>query len=84
MSIETVVTQLKEERTRLDRAIEALESLGSRDSRAADGKNTASAATPARRKRGRLTAAGRRRLSELMTQRWAERRKQQPKKHGKG
>ncbi len=39
------------------------------------GKTTAKAAAPKRR--GGLTAAGRKKLSEAMKKRWAERRKKQ-------
>ncbi len=84
MSIETVVTQLKEERSRLDRAIEALAGLNSPiPSRNAVSAEVCSA--PSARKRGGLTAAGRKRLSDLMKQRWAERRKKRlpSKRRGK-
>ncbi len=72
MELDKIVAELKTERERLSRAISALEGT---DMRAP----TAPAARAARargvtRKRGRMSAAGRRRLSELMKQRWAERR----------
>lgn len=71
MDVAKIVADLKSERDRIGRAIEALEGTGSHR-RAA--KMGAGSATPGR-KRGRLTAAGRKRLSEAMKRRWAERRK---------
>jgi hypothetical protein len=69
MDIHVIVTELKKERDRLDRAIAAL-----------DGGSKAvaikSVGRPATSKRGsRLTPAGRKRLSEMMKKRWAERRR---------
>ena len=75
MNAERILSELKLERDRLGRAIEALEgSTGARRSAAPKAAAAASAAGPGR-KRGRLTAAGRKRLSEAMKKRWAERRK---------
>jgi hypothetical protein len=69
-----IVKELKAERNRLDRAIAAL-----------DGESTTRATVPthepssngasAPRKRHRLTAAGRKRLSDMMKKRWAQRKK---------
>jgi hypothetical protein len=73
MEIRVIVAELKKERDRLDRAIAAL------DGGAVSANGTAAAHT--RRTAGRkrtgshLTAAGRKRLSEMMKKRWAERRK---------
>jgi hypothetical protein len=68
------VSELKAERNRLDKAIEAL-----------DGANATRATVPTvvpsikgtstPRKRHGISAAGRKRLSMLMKKRWAERRK---------
>jgi hypothetical protein len=66
MNLDQILSALRGERDRLDRAIAALEG-GSRAS-------AGSASTNGRRKR-RLTPEGRRRLSEMMKKRWAERRK---------
>ncbi len=72
MDIRVIVTELTKERDRLDRAIAALNGIGSSAAVAA-GQGRRSFG---RRRRGsRLTAAGRKRLSELMKKRWAERRK---------
>ena len=70
MSIETILTDLKREREQLDRAIAALE--GSARSAPRKASNRASNGTG---RRGGITPEGRRRLSEAMKKRWAERRK---------
>jgi len=70
MNIEQILSALRSERDRLDSAIRALEG-------GARGKRAGSSAGPGangRRKR-HLTPEGRRRLSEMMKKRWAERRK---------
>ena len=74
MDIDRIVAELKRERERLSRAIAALEGT---DSPAATSKAKAAASVPTAngRRRGRLTAEGRKRLSEAMKKRWAERRK---------
>ena len=74
MDTQEIVKELKAERARLDRAIAALD--GASPTRATVGTqepSTHDAGAP--RKRHRLTAAGRKRLSMLMKKRWAERRK---------
>lgn len=75
MDIQQLLTDLNRERNRLDQAIAALEGLGSklasRRGRPPGPKQAKSAAT---RKTGGITAAGRRRLSEMMKKRWAERK----------
>jgi hypothetical protein len=68
VDLEKIVGDLKRERDRLSQAITLL----SGDS-AAPERATARPATPAKR-RGGITAAGRRRLSQAMKRRWAERR----------
>ena len=66
MDIEHILQELRNERDRLTRAIEALEgSVTPRVAGTARGK----------RRKGGLTPAGRRRLSEMMKKRWAARRK---------
>jgi hypothetical protein len=62
-----ILSELKKERDRLDRAIAAL------DGGVVHSNGTS---TGAQKRRGsRLTPAGRKRLSEMMKKRWAERRK---------
>ena len=73
MFIETILTELKRERAQLDRAIAALE--GTRSSPRGRKKAKTSASRRAgRKRRGGITAAGRKRLSEMMKKRWAERK----------
>lgn len=66
MNRERILEQLVEERNRLTRAIEALE--GARASRRGPKAG-------AKKRTGGITAAGRKRLSEMMKKRWAERKK---------
>lgn len=75
MDVQQILTDLNRERNRLDQAIAALEGLSSQTARRGRPPG-AKQAKPARtRKSGGITAAGRRRLSEMMKQRWAERKK---------
>jgi hypothetical protein len=76
LDLERIVTDLKQERERLDRAIAALE--GAKSPRAARKTSVAMPRPSAMkgRKRGGLTPEGRRRLSLAMKKRWAERKKQ--------
>ena len=74
MDIAAIVSELKRERDRLNRAIAALEGIDS--ARPGFGKNAApTLVTRKAKKGGHLTAQGRKRLSEMMKKRWAERRK---------
>ena len=63
-----IIAELRAERDRIDRAISALEAVNSTGRRKA-GRPPRAAAT--RRKRGRMSAAARRKLSRLLRQRWA-------------
>jgi hypothetical protein len=75
VNVQTILTELKRERDRLNRAIAALEES---DSSVASSKRVTvvSNATTNGKGQGRnLTAAGRKHLSEVMKKRWAERRK---------
>ena len=70
MDIQDILNDLKRERERLDRAIAALEGPGvGRRGRPAG--STASAPGPRRH----MSAAARKRISEMMKQRWAERKR---------
>ena len=75
MEIDRIVADLKKERDRLIRAITALVGGGS----VATGRRRRTAApkpgATKRKRRGGITKEGRKRLSELMKKRWAERRK---------
>jgi hypothetical protein len=81
MSLESIVSDLKAERNRIDQAISVLESnQGWNGRNPAPSRKAASVSRPSvRKRRGHLTAAGRRKLSQLMKQRWAQRRKKAAK-----
>ena len=76
MNTGTILAELREQRDRLNQAIAALEELqngvGRRGRRAA-----ISAEGPTRGRGGRrhMSAAARKRISQMMKKRWAERRK---------
>ena len=74
MDLERIIAELKKERDRIGRAIAALEGA---DSSNATTKSVAAVqpSTPNQSRRGHLTPAGRKRLSEVMKKRWAEQRK---------
>jgi anti-sigma factor RsiW len=68
-----IVAELKRERDRLSQAIAALE--GQSPKAAAKRSVVPHRATHSKEKRDHLTPAGRKRLSEMMKKRWAEKRK---------
>ena len=74
MDIQAIVKELKRERDRLNTAIEALEET---DLPPTPRKASAIGNVPAppAKKRRHLTAEGRKRLSDMMKKRWAEKRK---------
>ena len=67
MDRQQIVRQLKDDRDRLDRAIRILET-------GTTSTNGALASKTGKRSHG-ITAEGRRKLSEMMKKRWAERKK---------
>ena len=69
MNINRILGELKAERDRIDKAISAIAGLNSTGGRRA-GRPPKTAAT--RRKRGRMSAAARRKLSRLLKRRWAQ------------
>jgi len=73
LNIAVIVLELKAEKNRIDGAIIALEGLSSNGGASNHTPSHSKVATA--QKSGGLTAAGRKRLSELMKKRWAERRK---------
>jgi hypothetical protein len=81
LDIQKIVIDLKSEKERLDRAIAALEDTDSRSGASRSRNltkpgNSVDTKPPSADKTGRaLTAEGRKRLSESMKQRWADRRK---------
>ena len=73
MDLEKIVAELEQERDRLNQAIAVLKE---RDSPASARKTAAGDGRGSVARHGRrLTAAGRKRLSQLMKKRWAERRR---------
>jgi hypothetical protein len=72
LDLDRIVRELEEERDRLSRAITLLKGVNTPGVTRRAG---ASSATGPKRRRGGMTPAGRKRLSELMKKRWAERRK---------
>jgi hypothetical protein len=76
MDIQNILGDLRRERERLDRAISALEGLGGgqrRRGRPVGSHNVAT--TRAKSPRRHMSAAARKRISDMMKQRWAERKK---------
>jgi hypothetical protein len=69
-----IVSELKAERNRLDKAITALDGASTTSAPVAV-VNDATSTNGAQAPRRHWTAAGRKRLSMLMKKRWAERRK---------
>ena len=77
MVTENILTLLMAERDRLNRAIAALQGIGSRGRRPRKSKSAAAAKAPAARRRRRVrTAAQRKAQSERMKAFWAKRKKQ--------
>ncbi len=73
MDIEKIVGELKSERDRINQVIALLEGTGfpsKTTRRSASGKGAA-----AKKSVSRLTPEGRKKLSDMMTKRWAERRR---------
>ena len=70
MDTQKILEDLKRERERLDRAITALESGGT-----AVRRRGRPAGSTKSRPRRHMSAAARKRISEMMKQRWAERKR---------
>jgi hypothetical protein len=79
LDTEKLLAELKTEKERLDRAIAALEETGSRSPGirrlSLTRPLTSTNAKPPKQTGRQLTPEGRKRLSESMKKRWAERRK---------
>ena len=73
-----IVAELKQERDRLSRAIAALE--GKPPKAAARRSTVPHRAARSKKRGGRLTPEGRKRISEAMKRRWAEQRKKGSKR----
>jgi hypothetical protein len=78
MDTHNILAELRAERERIDQAISALEALGS-DSASARRTGRRSAGAGATRGRRHMSAATRKRISEMMKQRWAERKRRAAK-----
>jgi hypothetical protein len=70
LELRQIIEELKRERARMDEAIYALEQVGSKTARR--GRPARQFGPPRRR---RLTPEGRKRLSDMMKKRWAERKR---------
>jgi len=66
MDVKRILAELRDEQTRITQAIAALEAISADDTKRPLTTNAK------KRRRSRLTAAGRKRLSELMKKRWAQ------------
>jgi hypothetical protein len=81
MNVDEIVQQLKDERIRLDTAIQALEGVGGsataakRRGRPNEATGTNNQTTNRISKKRTMSAAARKRISEMMRKRWAERRR---------
>ena len=71
MNVDEIVQQLKQQRSRLDAAIQALEGVGGSGKRR--GRPPGTANKPAKRRT--MSAAARKRISAAMKKRWAELKK---------
>jgi hypothetical protein len=74
MDIQNILNDLKRERERLHRAITALEGTGTGPRRRGRPAGSTSASA-GKRPRRHMSAAARKRISEMMKQRWAERKR---------
>ena len=84
MDIDSIVADLKKERDRVVKAIAALVGMGSTTTGKRRGRKPGvKAAATTRKRRGGISKEGRKKLSELMKKRWAERRKKGMTKLGK-
>ena len=72
MDIERIVAELEQERDRINQAIASLKGVNSPGSAR---KIVAANRKSGRQRRGGMSAAARKRLSEMMKKRWAEKRK---------
>jgi hypothetical protein len=77
MDTARILTELRGERDRIGHAINALEALERTQPNGRKPGRPKGQGDTSAKKRGGITAAGRRRLSEMMKKRWAERRRNQ-------
>ena len=74
MDTARLIRDLRAEKARIDRAIAALEALNGTGARS-QSPQSAAPTLQKTHKRGVMSAAGRKRISEMMKKRWAARRK---------
>jgi hypothetical protein len=73
MEIDKILSELRGERDRIDQTITAIESLNSADQRTGRrAGSTKTATTRSKRRRRPMSAAARKKLSQLLKQRWAQ------------
>jgi hypothetical protein len=72
MNTVSMLAELRSERDRLNRAIVAIEGITSNGARRSGAPRRSTTQTRRKRRVHHLSAAGRRRLSELMKKRWAQ------------
>ena len=77
MNLQQIVAELQAERDRLDKAIAALNGVSNRPRRGRPPKSLQSFTKPKRRRR--MSAAARQRISQASKRRWAEWRKKRAK-----
>jgi hypothetical protein len=70
LNFANILTELKSELTRIDKAIAAITSLNS--THHDRGRRAAQTSAPKRHGRSRMSAAARRKMSRLLKQRWAQ------------
>jgi hypothetical protein len=75
LDVNRIVSELEEERDRLDQAINLLKERNGTATTRKTRKAIATNGKVSSRSRRGLTAAGRKRLSEMMKKRWAERKR---------
>ena len=75
LEIDRIVADLRREAERIGKAITALLGSATGATKAKRGRKPSAQGTQKRKRRGRLTPEGRKRLSEAMKKRWAERRR---------
>jgi len=73
MNVDEIVQQLKQQRNRLDAAIQALEGAGGKGKRRGRPPGSANKSG----KRRTMSTAARKRISQAMKKRWAQRKKAQ-------
>lgn len=77
MNTKLILSELKQERNRLDKVIAALEALNGTAPKPGTSFEFGQNVKKGRRggRKGKMSAAGRRKISEMMKARWAARRK---------